>query len=485
MLRRAAAAVDASARTLYASSTRPAFAWARNAAASTSSDAPPSVHASGVANERVMRALGLTPDDFDFATPDADAEAAARAVRDKVYVDRRRVRAQAGAGGAGCVSFAMDGGSRRRRGADGGDGGRGGDVVFVACDRAKGLGEVKNLIRAERGKAGGSNGRIGRRGADFVTRVPVGTVVWFEDADGEEGGARAEADVDFSKWGSASPVDMHDDDEDDDDDDDDDARVNAPWSRPRGLRYGKWRILADLTKDGEKFVLARGGRGGRGNKHMPVGKEAGTREPGVPGEESSVVLELKSVADIGLVGLPNAGKSTLLRALSNATPRVASYAFTTLQPQLGAVATAHGAKITVADIPGLIKGAHENKGLGHNFLRHIERCETLAYVVDLSSADGVKPWDALEILRRELEEYLPGLSRRPALVVATKTDVANTARTLSALRKRVTDVPVLAVSALNKAGTDAVLDTLEKAIENRLEWDSRSVPRAGNSSSSD
>ena len=210
---------------------------------------------------------------------------------------------------------------------------------------------------------------------------------------------------------------------------------------------------------------------------MPVGKEAGTREPGAPGEESSVVLELKSVADIGLVGLPNAGKSTLLRALSNATPRVASYAFTTLQPQLGAVPTTHGAKITVADIPGLIKGAHENKGLGHNFLRHIERCETLAYVVDVSSADGVKPWDALDILRRELEEYLPGLSQRPALVVATKTDVANTARTLSALRKRVVDVPVLAVSALRKRGTDAVLEALEKTIEDRLEWDSRSVPR--------
>jgi len=416
--------------------------------------------------DAVMRALGLSSRDFDGVSSDI-----ARADVDKVYVDRRRVRAIAGTGGHGCVSFAMDGGSRRRRGADGGDGGKGGSVTVVACDKAKSLGAIESIRSGERGSNGEANGRIGRRGSDCVIRVPVGTVIWSEIED--EGDGRARATIDVSRWGTSIPVS-------DGDEDDDGATEEEPsspaWTRPRGLKYGTWRILADLTKDGESFTLARGGRGGRGNKRAPVGKEAGTREPGEPGEEATVVLELKSVADVGLVGLPNAGKSTLLRALSNATPRVASYAFTTMQPQLGAVPTTHGAKITVADIPGLIKGAHENKGLGHNFLRHIERCERLIYVVDLSSADGVKPWDALDVLRRELEEYLPGLSTRPALIVATKTDVANTARTLTALRKR-TDLPIIAVSAINKIGTEDILDELERGVGDRFKWDSRGVPR--------
>ena len=223
-------------------------------------------------------------------------------------------------------------------------------------------------------------------------------------------------------------------------------------------------VVADLTRDGQTCVLARGGKGGKGNKRMPVGREAGTREPGAPGEEGKFVLELKTVADVGLVGLPNAGKSTLLRALSNATPRVGSYAFTTMQPQLGAVSATDGETITLADIPGLIKGAHENKGLGHNFLRHVERCEALAYVVDLSSGDGVKPWDALDILKRELEEYLPGLSKRPGFIVATKTDLPHTARTLKALRARTAPTPVFAVSAANREGTDEVLRVFENEI---------------------
>jgi len=153
-----------------------------------------------------------------------------------------------------------------------------------------------------------------------------------------------------------------------------------------------------------------------------------------------------------------------LRALSNATPRVGSYAFTTMQPQLGAVSATDGETITLADIPGLIKGAHENKGLGHNFLRHVERCEALAYVVDLSSGDGVKPWDALDILKRELEEYLPGLSKRPGFIVATKTDLPHTARTLKALRARTAPTPVFAVSAANREGTDEVLRVFENEI---------------------
>lgn len=379
--------------------------------------------------------------------------------RDKAYVDRRRVRAIGGPGGGGCASFARDGGTRRRRGADGGDGGRGGDVVARACARTKGLGDVRNLLRGGKGGAGGSQGRIGSRGEDAEARVPIGTVVWRETASDAE----AADDVDVSNWGTSRPVSWSAADEEEDGGDGaSTARAReGGWTRPRGLGRGVWEVVADLTEDGQTCVLARGGRGGRGNKRMPVGKEAGTREPGLPGDEGSYVFELKSVADVGLVGLPNAGKSTLLRALSNATPRVASYAFTTMQPQLGAIERSNGTSVTVADIPGLIEGAHENRGLGHNFLRHVERCEAFVYVVDLSSGDGVKPWDALEILKRELDEYLPGLSNRPSFIVATKMDLPNTSKTLKALRERVKPTRVLAVSAAKSEGTEEILRAID------------------------
>ena len=408
--------------------------------------------------DALMRALGLTVDDFP-TTPVAERG-------DKAYVDRRRVRAVAGDGGAGCVAFAKDGGSRRRRGADGGDGGRGGDVAATACARVKGLGDVKNLLRASNGGAGGAQGRIGSRGADATARVPIGTIVWREIEEEEEAGAT----IDFSRWGADEPVSNDDVEEEEEEEEEENERRPSSdgWTRPRGLSRGKWVVVADLTRDGETCVLARGGRGGRGNKRMPTGREAGTREPGAPGEEHKYVFELKTVADVGLVGLPNAGKSTLLRALSNATPRVGAYAFTTLQPQLGAVETSIGHKITVADIPGLIEGAHDNRGLGHNFLRHIERCETLVYVVDLSSADGVAPWRALEILKRELEEYLPGLSQRPGLIVGTKLDVPKASRALETLRKRVAPTRVLAVSALESRGTEDVVRVIEEEMEDRF-----------------
>lgn len=402
-----------------------------------------------------LRALGLTVDDFP-TTPVAERG-------DKAYVDRRRVRAVAGDGGAGCVAFAKDGGSRRRRGADGGDGGRGGDVAATACARVKGLGDVKNLLRASNGGAGGAQGRIGSRGADATARVPLGTIVWREIEEEEE---EAGATIDFSSWGADEPA--SNDDVEEEEVESERRQSSDGWTRPRGLSRGKWVVVADLTRDGETCVLARGGRGGRGNKRMPTGREAGTREPGAPGQERKYVFELKTVADVGLVGLPNAGKSTLLRALSNATPRVGAYAFTTLQPQLGAVETSIGHKITVADIPGLIEGAHDNRGLGHNFLRHIERCETLVYVVDLSSADGVAPWRALEILKRELEEYLPGLSQRPGVIVGTKLDVPKASRALETLRKRVAPMRVLAVSALESRGTEDVVRVIEEEMEDKF-----------------
>ena len=444
------------ARLLLARTAREAATTRHDASRVTSrafaSEASPDDDENARRADAFMRALGLTVDDFP-STPVVERG-------DKAYVDRRRVRAVAGDGGAGCVAFAKDGGSRRRRGADGGDGGRGGDAAATARATTKGLGDVKNVLRASNGGAGGAQGRIGRRGADVIASVPLGTIVWREIEEEEE---EEDAAVDFSSWGADEPV------SNDDDDGVEDARESKPssegWTRPRGLSRGKWVVVADLTREGDMCVLARGGRGGKGNKRMPTGREAGTREPGAKGQEFKYVFELKTVADVGLVGLPNAGKSTLLRALSNATPRVGAYAFTTTQPQLGALETSMGHKITVADIPGLIEGAHDNRGLGHNFLRHIERCETLLYVVDLSSADGVAPWRALEILERELEAYLPGLSKRTGVVIGTKMDAPNAARALETLRKRVAPTRVLAVSALESRGTEDVARVIEKEME--------------------
>ena len=446
------------ARLLLARTAREAATTRHDASRVTSrafaSEASPEDDENARRADAFMRALGLTVDDFPSA-PVVERG-------DKAYVDRRRVRAVAGDGGAGCVAFAKDGGSRRRRGADGGDGGRGGDAAATARATTKGLGDVKNVLRASNGGAGGAQGRIGRRGVDAIVSVPLGTIVWREIEEEEE----EDAAVDFSSWGTDEPVSN---DDDDDDDGVEDARESKPssdgWTRPRGLSRGKWVVVADLTREGDTCVLARGGRGGKGNKRMPTGREAGTREPGAKGQEFKYVFELKTVADVGLVGLPNAGKSTLLRALSNATPRVGAYAFTTTQPQLGALETSMGHTITGADRPGLIEGAHDNRGLGHNFLRHIERCETLLYVVDLSSADGVAPWRALEILERELEAYLPGLSKRTSVVIGTKMDAPNAPRALETLRTRVAPTRVLAVSALESRGTEDVARVIEKEME--------------------
>jgi GTP-binding protein len=277
-------------------------------------------------------------------------------------------------------------------------------------------------------------------------------------------------DIDFSKWGTSEPVSNFDSDDMVDGVDDEAEPMPAPniGDRPRGIYKGTWNMLVDLDEHGSRLRLAKGGRGGKGNKSKPTGKLAGTRDLGTEGEKLTVVLELKSVADIGLVGFPNAGKSTLLRAISGAQPKVAEYAFTTMQPQLGAVTTDGGiSSITVADIPGLIEGAHENRGLGHNFLRHIERCAAFIYVVDLSAGlgnrPGIRPWKALEVLKAELEAYLPGLSNRPAIVVGTKTDIEHTSRAAEALRRK-THLPVVTVCANEARGIDALLSVAEKTL---------------------
>ena len=321
--------------------------------------------------------------------------------RGRRFIDQARVLAAAGNGGNGCVSFFRD--NRVARGPpEGGTGGRGGDVLVRACQQVFDLQMGTPNFRAEHGSNGGNAQRHGRNGQPLLLRVPCGTAV---------------------------------------------QRLGAPTStqtsRMEPMRSRR-ELLAELLADGDEVVVARGGGGGRGNMALKSGDMQGMAisENGGSGEVSTLLLSLKLVADVGLVGLPNAGKSSLLGAISRATPEVADYPFTTLTPQLG-TATVEAEQVRVADIPGLIEGAHANRGLGHSFLRHVERTSVLCYVLDLSPSAALAPHEQLRTLRRELELYQPGLpsarSRR-AVIAANKADVDGAAERLAELRAHVSEM---------------------------------------------
>lgn len=319
------------------------------------------------------------------------------------FVDHVRLRVSAGNGGPGIVSFRR-GPNAEAVPADGGNGGAGGAVWLKADADMNSLKFSVRHIRADSGGSGGCALRNGRSGSDVVVPVPPGTVVRL-------------AEVENSG------------------------------------------VLCDLSHDGAKALVAKGGLGGRGNASYKSSRNRSPQfsQPGTCGESFLLDLELKSIADIGLVGLPNAGKSTLLRAVSRAKPKVASYPFTTLRPHIGVV-TEPGTKdrdprrVTVADIPGLIEGAHVNKGLGHEFLRHVERTFVLVYVIDMSS--DVRGRSALDVLMQELELYEAGLTKRPACVAANKMDVGmNSVDSLHRFIHEVGDfIPVFPVSAKDGTG---------------------------------
>ncbi len=284
-----------------------------------------------------------------------------------MFVDRVKIYVKAGDGGAGCVSF------RREKyvpkgGPDGGDGGRGGDVILEVDPHLSTLIDYKYKpsYRAQNGGHGKGKKMKGKDAPPLVLRVPPGTVV----KDAETG-----------------------------------------------------RILADLTEPGQRFVVAKGGRGGRGNVHFvkPWRQAPRIAEPGEKGEERWIILELKLIADVGLVGLPNAGKSTLLSRVSHAKPAIADYPFTTLYPVLGVVRVGEYESFVMADIPGIIEGAHKGVGLGLDFLRHIERTKVILQLVDMSGFE-VDPFKAFEVVEKELKEYGQGLEKRPRIVVGTKID---------------------------------------------------------------
>lgn len=326
-----------------------------------------------------------------------------------MFVDRVTIDVQAGDGGDGCVSF------RRERfvprgGPDGGDAGKGGSVFIVAQQGVDSLSALAHRKRwkAERGRHGSGNNRHGRNGSDLWIRVPPGTIV-----------------------------------------------------RDTKEQF----VLKDLRDDGEQFTAARGGKGGRGNASFKSSTDRAPRKstPGEKGESRRLTLELKVIADVGLIGKPNAGKSTMLSRLSRARPEIADYPFTTKFPNLGQVQVDADRSFVMADIPGLIEGAHQGAGLGHEFLRHVERAGILVHLVESMPVDGGDPLDAYHAIHQELVRYNPALGNRPEVVVVSKAELPNA----NDVRNRLQEAlgrDVLLVSAVTGQGLNDLVQSVASLL---------------------
>src|SRR6059058_1621586 len=357
-----------------------------------------------------------------------------------MFVDRIKVFAQAGDGGRGCVSF------RRekfvpRGGPDGGDGGRGGDVILRADVHTDNLSNLfyEPIIKAKSGVHGQGKKKHGRAAQPKVVKVPVGTVV----------------------YPAAAPVPRNDDY-------DSEPRRKDEGTEAEALstfipQPSSFPVIADLTHDGDEFVLCKGGGGGKGNVHFKSSKNRALVQytEGEEGEQGHFLFELRTIADAALVGYPNAGKSTLLRRISAARPKVASYPFTTLHPIIGVVELSGYRRVTIADIPGLIEGAHRDLGLGHDFLRHIARCRLLLFVVDAGGSEGRNPVDDLRNLRREIDLYDPALSKRPWCIIANKIDLPAARENLETLQDSFPTAEMVPVSASTGHGIEAFKTKLE------------------------
>lgn len=369
-----------------------------------------------------------------------------------MFVDKVKIRAKAGDGGNGCVSF------RRekyvdRGGPDGGNGGRGGNVVLVADKNVDNLTDLYFTPRlvAKPGDHGRGKNCYGRSARDVVVKVPIGTQVFRL--------TRVTRRRALTRYHPAAATEVFSPT----------TEVGKPYaevtvaeSEPTGERE----LIADLVEDAQRFVLARGGNGGRGNTAFKSSTLQAPRdfEYGEPGEELDAELELKTLADVGLVGYPNAGKSTLISKLTHARPKIASYPFTTLTPNVGIITFDDDfGRVRIADIPGLIGGAHAGKGLGHDFLRHIERCKLLILLLDMAGVDGRKPHDDYRQLLKELELYNPEILDKPRLVVANKMDLPVAKKNLAAF-KRKHRVRVAGISALAGEGVEKLKLALRKAL---------------------
>ncbi len=395
-----------------------------------------------------------------------------------MFVDQVKIHARAGHGGKGAVSFCREA-YRPKGGPDGGNGGRGGDVILEASHDLNNLiGQfyIPRLI-AKDGDPGGGNGKDGLAGPDHVIKVPCGTLVWKLPApepppeeDQEEGEAGEDEDPkpgvmpsSFSgravirTAGSARALEINLEDEDEEE-------------IPEGLRkpHEGAELVADLTTDGQRFTLCKGGRGGLGNRNFATSVRQAPRfaQPGETGtNEGDYFLELRIMAEIGIVGYPNAGKSTLLAAISRARPKVASYPFTTLHPQIGILEYEDFKRLTVCDVPGLIEGAHNDVGLGHAFLRHIQRCKIIVLLLDMAGTDNRAPWDDYKQLLSELELYDPSMLDKPRFVVANKMDEPVTEENLKKFKRKVTRTKVLPISAAFDQGITEFKQMIREAVE--------------------
>jgi len=330
-----------------------------------------------------------------------------------MFVDKTKITIKGGNGGNGCVSF-LRAKYVTNGGPDGGDGGKGGSIVFFADSNMSTLLDFryKRSFKADDGKDGAKRNCSGKAGEDLIIKVPVGTII-----------REAES----------------------------------------------MKVMADLAKPGQEKVLITGGRGGRGNQHFATPTRQAPRyaEPGKKAREYDVVLELKLIADAGIIGFPNVGKSTFLKMATNANPKIANYQFTTLTPNLGVVRGAYGDDYVLADIPGIIEGASEGAGLGFEFLRHIERTKVLIHVVDAAALERENPLDDIERINNELFKFNPDLEKRPQIIVCNKMDVETAADNYELIKKNYgTKHTVFAISAASNQGVDAVLAEVANILKN-------------------
>jgi GTP-binding protein len=344
-----------------------------------------------------------------------------------MFVDEVDIHVRAGNGGRGCLAFRRE---KRvpRGGPSGGDGGHGGSVYVVASPHTNTLINYRfhPEFDAERGEHGQGSNRTGQNGADLELAVPIGTLV-YEKAGGDTA--------------------LH--------------------------------LLADLSHEGDRVLVAKGGRGGLGNARFATSTNRAPRkvQPGEAGVEKFLRLELKLLADVGLVGFPNAGKSTLISRISAARPKIADYPFTTLTPNLGVVGLSGDRSFVVADVPGLIEGAHRGQGLGDKFLRHLERTKVLVHLVDVSNASGRDPVDDLNTVRRELELFQPAFAARPQLVAANKIDAADEPARIDAVRRRAGELglPLYQVSGVTGAGVPELLEAMWRELDAARQKDAADI----------
>lgn len=327
------------------------------------------------------------------------------------FIDRVKIYVQAGTGGNGTVAFRREA-HVPKGGPSGGDGGRGGSVIFVATNSLSTLLDLRYYreYKAQNGEKGHAKKMHGADADDLVIRVPVGTCVYDDDTGN---------------------------------------------------------IIADLTKDGQRAVIAKGGRGGRGNARFASSRNPAPKicENGEPGEKFNLRVELKLLADVGLVGFPSVGKSTLLSVVSKARPQIADYHFTTIVPNLGVVQVKDGRSFVMADLPGLIEGASQGKGLGHQFLRHIERCRVIVHIIDMSGSEGRDPYEDYVTINKELGEYEYRLLERPQIIVANKMDGDEAEENLKKFQEKLGNQKVFPIIAPIHEGIDAVLYAVADALE--------------------